>query len=149
MKKMISIIMFFLSISVCLFSTSCINSNEWRTADITGYYVMGGGSSYSYRSCGIELHNEKINDETQTFVVRNNYDRYKNGDNVATEEYFYVSYGYYTIEKTYEEDEYIEYRLNLNYIVRDVNAPSWDTMTVTVKKDGVYCNYNGQSLKQQ
>lgn len=40
----------------------------------------------------------------------------------------------------------IEYSLLLDYIVKDKNAPSWETMTVTIKPDITYCIYNGERL---
>ncbi len=99
---------------------------------------------YSHSSWGLELYDEKINDATKTFVIRYTASSYKDG--VPDKQSYYVSYGYYTIDRVYEDDEYIEYHLNLEYIVKDKNAPDWNTMTVTVREDKISCSYNGHSL---
>ena len=142
MKKVISFILSFLSIMSCV---SCANSKEWRETDINGYYnshISYGGYTETW---SMELYDEGVHDKTKYFVVRctEDYSENLNGIN------FYVSYGYYTIQEIYKSEEYIEYELQLNYIVKDNNAPEWDTMTVTVTSEKVYCIYNSQTLNKQ
>lgn len=136
-----------ISVVAFIFSSlfvSCGNGDDWRNTDINGYYTYYIGCEYFVHSWAIELHDESINDSTKTFVIRYTNDTYKDG--VAEENNFNVSYGYYYIETVYEEEDYIEYSLLLDYIVKDKNAPSWETMTVTIKPDITYCIYNGERL---
>lgn len=136
-----------ISILVFTFSSlfvSCGNNDDWRDTDINGYYTYYIGCEYFVHSWAIELYDESINDSTKTFVVRYTNDTYDSG--AAEENNFYVSYGYYFIDEVYEREDYIEYHLSLDYIVKDKNAPSWETMTVTIKPDITYCIYNGERL---
>ena len=145
MKKVVSIVLSFLLIMSYLCCASCANSNEWRETDINGYYnshISFGGYTETW---SIELYDEGVHDETKYFVVRCTEDDSENLNGIN----FYVSYGYYSIQETYESEEYITYDLQLNYVVKDKNAPEWDTMTVTVKPKKTYCIYNNQKLNKQ
>ena len=147
------ILILFISLTcamVCFVLPACGADNEdWKETDINGFYMMGGGSSASYTHWGLELHDEKINDATKTFVVSYSYDSYKGGESVSDKTFFYVSYGYYTINNIFRDTDYVEYDISLEYIVKDSNAPSWNSMTVTVTPEKVYCIYNGQRLYKQ
>ncbi len=145
MKKVqhIFLVIFIVSFSILL--VSCSNDDkDWKDKDINGYYTYYVGCDFFVHSWAIELSDENINDSTKTFVVRYTNDTYNNG--VAEENSFYVSYGYYSIETIYEGEDYIEYHLILDYIVKDKDAPNWETMTVTIKPDTSYCIYNGERL---
>ncbi len=142
MKKVISIIITFLSIMTCFCCVSCTNSNKWRETDINGYYTYRIGYLGYTETWSIELYDEGIHDKTKYFVVRCTEDDSENQNGIN----FYVSYGYYTIEKVYEREEYIEYHLNIDYVVKDKNAPKWNTMTVIVEAEDVYCIYKSQTL---
>ena len=126
----------------CFCCVSCTNSNKWRETDINGYYTYYVGTLWYTKTWSIELYDEGINDKTKYFVVRYTEDRSETQNEIN----FYVSYGYYTIEEVYEREEYIEYNLNMDYIVKDKNAPEWNTMTVIVEAESVYCIYNSQKL---
>lgn len=150
MKKLLTLTISVIILTLC-FSLSACSKNDWKNADINGYYTTAGGHGYSYSSWGLELYEESINDNTKTFVVRYNNDFYKNGDNIQTSTEFYVSYGYYTIDKishgtTLEGSAYVRYHLLFDYIVRDKNAPDYDEVTITVTKHNIECLFNRHSL---
>ncbi len=141
MKKIVSIFMAIFSVSLCFFCASCLDFNEWRETNINGYYRDLIGWPGCTKIWSVELDDEEINDQTKYFIARSIED-----SETRDEINFYVSYGYYTIEKIYEEENYIEYHLSLEYVVKDQNAPKWDEMSVIVQKDKVYCIYNSKKL---
>lgn len=141
------VVVFFILMLILVVSLCACNQTEdknWKEKDINGYYKGGIKSPYFHHFYSLELNDNDINDRSKTFIIRFTED----GD-LNSEHEFYVGYGYYSIDKVYDENDCIEYKLKLDYINKDVNANFDDYITIFVKSDLVYSLVDGNRVVLQ
>ena len=137
MKKNLTKVIFILLCSICCCAFAACNSNaNWRETDIHGYYT-GYGWQLILR--------EEMDGKTNTFIVWYTADEHYKNAEIITEINFKVFYGCYTISEIYEEDDYVEYHLDLTYFSDDTNAPQ-DTLSIIVKSDTIHTAYSRSML---